>query len=504
MSTKQLEENYQENQNKFHNFINNIKRNINVDIYSVINPTLIKNPYASDFPKKFFSQNFNINKKYVLFIKNTIKFYIKNLYLICSYLVAFVLYKIYYKKQRKNNIVNIIDIFVLVDKVNKNKEFNDKYLDGIYEVFKKYNTNYTFLLRPYGVNKNPFKLKKFFQIINKDANDFIFEYELLNVFDFFLITWIVVVYPFRTLRLLQKERNDIDKSFNYSLIYDITHFSFNSVTRYIFGKNLANINSIKKIYSWSEFQAIERGFNFGIRKYNDKIRIIACQFYLNYETYFNAYVDDIDFDMLSSPHRVLVNGKYYVLNRKKIKYSIGVSLRYKDVFCFKGVVEENNILLLGSYIEKDTKYMLETINDFDSVIFKNHPAVNIAKFGKLAKNITVSDKNIYKLFENTKLVIGTASGTSVEAIACGISVIIIASQDNLTANPLVDYGKGKIWDIAFNEDDMKKLYNKLIEYRKNNQDEIQQMARWYRDNFFVEPTEENIVKAFDLDGEIYK
>ena len=222
------------------------------------------------------------------------------------------------------------------------------------------------------------------------------------------------------------------------------------------------------------------------------------QFYLNYEIYFNSYVSDLDYEILSSPHRVLVNGRYYLQDRKKVKYSVGVSFRYKYIFSFSGIKEEKNILLLGSYLENDTKYMIDNMDKFNNVIFKNHPAVNIKNLGKLPKNIVITEKNIYQLFETTKLVIGTASGTSVEAVACGISVIIIASQDNLTANPLVEYGKGKIWDMAFSKDEIIFLYNRLLDYRKNNKEEIKKISNWYKDNFFVEPIEQNIIKIFEI------
>jgi hypothetical protein len=77
---------------------------------------------------------------------------------------------------------------------------------------------------------------------------------------------------------------------------------------------------------------------------------------------------------------------------------------------------------------------------------------------------------------------------------CGISVIILASQDNLTANPLPEYGEGKMWDIVFNEDEMVEKYNSLMKFREGNEVEIKKMAEWYKNNFFVEPTETNIVK----------
>ena len=490
---------YQNKKNIFHNYIDNIKRKEKWDIFNIINPTLIKNPYVSEFPKSFFDPCIENKNKKVLFLKVIIKFYIKSIYVFISYFIAFILFKIYYKKKRKNDTKVIIDIFGLVEKINKSEKFEENYLKGLYGILEKYNTDYTILLRPYGISKNPFKLKQFFNIINEDKRDFIFEYEFLSFKDFTELFVLLTNYPFKVLRLLQKEDKEIDKVFNNSLIEDIKHFSFDSLTRYIFGKNLAKNNNIEKIYSWNEFQVIERSFNYAIRTNNKKIELIGLQLLLTYETYFNVYVDDLDYEMLSSPHKVLVNGKYYIQDREKVKYNFGVSLRYKDIFNFQGIKKEKNILLLGSYIESDTKYMIESVKEFDNVIFKNHPAVDISKFGKLPKNITVSNENIYKLFESTKLVIGTASGTAVEAVACGISVIIIASQDNLTSNPLVEYGKDKIWDISFSKNDINIVYNQLLNYREKNKEEIKKISEWYRDGFFTEPTEENIIKVFELE-----
>ncbi|MFA6136948.1 MAG: hypothetical protein WC667_02560 [Sulfurimonas sp.] len=496
MNPKELYKAYQEKKQKFHDYIDNVKKNHPWDIYTIINPTLIKNPYTSNFPKNYFVNSSAFSNRVINFTKNSLKFYIKNMYLLLSYFLAFVLYKIYFKKQRKNEPKIIIDTFGLVDKTNTENVFNENYLTGIYEIFERFETQYAILPRLYGVGKNPLKLVEFFNIINQDSRDFIFEYEFLELKDFALLSFLTVSYPFKTLRLLQKERTTDDKIFNNSLVEDIKYFSFDSLTRYILGKNLAKIESIEKIYSWSEFQVIERGFNFAVRKNNDSIKLIACQFYLNYETYFNTYVDDLDYEMLSAPHEVLVNGKYYLLDREKVEYNTGVSLRYKNIFDFKGIKEEKNILLLGSYIEKDTKHMLESAKEFENVIFKNHPAVDIKKFEGLLKNVTVSNENIYKLFEHANVVMGTASGTSAEAVACGVSVIIIASADNLTANPLVEHGQGKIWDIAFESSDVINIYKKLMEFRMNNKDEIQEISSWYRDNFFIPLTDDNLVKTF--------
>jgi hypothetical protein len=499
MNPRLLHNSYQKTKDDFQHYIDNVKRNSPWDIYTIINPTLIKNPYASELPKRFFLNDAGQVNNTVVFIKNLFKFYLKNTYLLVSYLMAFAIYKLYYKKRVRDGLKIIIDTFGLVDNVNKNGKFNENYLTGIYELFEKYNTNYAILLRPYQVAKNPFKLRNFFKIINQDKRDFIFEYELLKLSDFFTLFSLILLYPFKTLRLLQKESNENDKIFNQSLLADIKHFSFDSLTRYVLGRNLVKIDSIEKIFSWSEFQVIERSFNYAIRKNSQKIELKALQFFLNYEVYFNSYVDDLDDDMLSAPHEIFVNGKYYIQNRERVKYSVGVSLRYKDVFRFKRQKDGEKVLLLGSYIESDTKHMLKSVKNLDNVFFKNHPAVDIKRLGRLSKNITVSNDDIYKLFENSKLVIGTASGTSVEAVACGISVIIVASQKNLTANSLVEYGKGKIWNIIFERRELEESMNALLEFRENNRHEIHNISTWYKDNFFVEPTEESIIKVFKLD-----
>ena len=54
---------------------------------------------------------------------------------------------------------------------------------------------------------------KFFKIINQDKRDFVFEYEFVSIFDFIKLIYISIIYPFKTLRLLQKKDNKYNKLF---------------------------------------------------------------------------------------------------------------------------------------------------------------------------------------------------------------------------------------------------------------------------------------------------
>ena len=493
------EKNFVNKKKEFHIYIDCIKKKSKSDLYSIINPTLVKNSNLSNFPRNFITRKVNNDNKFILFLKNTIKFYIKNIYFLIVYFLSFLIFKIFHKKSRSYNLETIIDVFGLVDKTNQSGKFNENYFKGAYEVLEKFNIKYSILLRPYGVDNNPFKLINFLKIISKDKRDFIFEYEFLNAFDFFKIFWILIKYPLSVLNLRQIEKNENDEIFNYSLFEDINYFSFNSITRFILGKNLSKINSIKKVYSWYEFQVIERSFNYAIKKNCNHIKISGFFITLNNQTLY-SFADDIDHSMMTTPHKILINSKYHKLNRgKKVNYGMGVSLRYQNIFNFKGTKEENDILVLGSYSIQDTKYVINNLKKFDKVLFKNHPAIPIEQFKDLPKNVSVTDQNIQKLFESTKIVIGTSSsGSNLEAVACGLSVIIVPSQHNYTENPLVDKGLGKIWDIATNEEEIYKVYKELSEYRNKNQTEIVEIAKWYKLNFFIEPTENNILRAFDI------
>jgi hypothetical protein len=409
-----------------------------------------------------------------------------------------------YKRKKysvsKNTLV--IDVFFLVDKIIKENTFCENYFSLLYPLLKKKEVDCVFIPRLSGLSLNPIKahrqLKSFLKVMNQDNNNFLFEFELLSFKDFLKLILLVMCYPFKTLRLIVKEKTNKDIIFNKSLLTDISKQGFDIFTRYIFGSNISNIENIYKIYSWSEFQSVERSFNYAIRK-NSDIKIYACQLYINYPVYFNSYIQDIDELNRYAPHKVFVNGSHYLLERKRVKYQTGVSLRYKKLFDYKKQNNGNNVLVMGSYQVNETKNILRLVKGFDSVLFKNHPIANISDFkGYITENIKLTHDDAYNLFPKASIVIGSASGVLAEAVACGVSVIVVAREGELITNPLVDLGKGKIWDTAFSELELKEKVDILLEFRKNNLAEVNLISNWYKNNFFIEPTEENISKMFEL------
>ena len=488
---------------EFNDYVSTIKQQKNHDIYSVVNTTLIANPYNTDFPEKFIFNRHQKENKFKLFVFNTIKFYIYSFVRFMSFIQVFFYYQILYRKPKYKAINNDlgIDVFLLINKIIKENKFHERYFSSLYEILNDRKIDFVFLPRLYGVSPNPFKahqqLKSFFKIINKDANRFLFEFELLTFRNFFSLVWMLACYPIKVLRLLIKEQSLKDKIFNKNLLQDISNQSVDAFSRYIFGKNIGKLKNINKIYSWSEFQVIERSFNYGIRKKSD-IRIIACQFFVNYPTYFNTEVHNVDEILEYAPHQVLVNGKEGLVNNN-IDYQVGVSLRYNQIFKYCREYDGDQTIILGSYFVNKTKSVLRLTENLGDAFFKSHPVIDSSTFkDSIPKNIQIISEDIYSLFSKAAVIIGTESGSLLEAVVCGVSVIVVAQEDELTANPLVDFGKGKIWDIVSSEEELRIKYKKLLEFRKGNQVEIDMIADWYKKNFFVEPTEKNIVEVFEL------
>ena len=108
-------------------------------------------------------------------------------------------------------------------------------------------------------------------------------------------------------------------------------------------------------------------------------------------------------------------------------------------------------------------------------------------------------EQIYKLFETAKIVISAASGTLVEAASLGIPVISIKNPRRFDFdNSLPEYGKGMIWEEAGSPEELLDGIHKLENIMNKEPEEVKAIASKYKDMFFSEPTEESIIKAFDL------
>ena len=487
-------------------YVDNIKKWAYKDVVHIQNNVLNKNPYTSEFIHNYF---FDIEPKKLnklfLFKKISI-FYVKSIANFFLFLVNYVIFKLFGKKSDIDfeKEIYIIDVFFLVDNIIKEGAYRDRYFPGLYKVLKKYNKEYVFLPRLYGVDKSLFKLNKLLRVLNKDkSNKFLLEYELLSLFDILRILAFILNYPIKQFELIQQENSNLDKLFNYELFNSLPDASFEAYIRYLVGKNVSSrLPSNSKIISWQEFQNLEKAFYKAIKDSDKGIIIYGCEFLIKYDTYLSMHITDIDVDLSVTPHKTLLNGRYNYSRSAKHNFISGVSLRYKKIF--KYIIDNCNskktLLVLLGYDVIESQKLLKITSHIENLKIKLHPNTNEKQFNKYKKESWIyTYDDLYKLFRKANIVlVPTMSGTALEAVSCGVSVIIITSNNKLNVVPMLDFGYGEIWDMASDKKELDEKVNMLLKFRKNNLVKVNSIASWYKENFFIEPTEENIVKIFEL------
>ena len=151
--------------------------------------------------------------------------------------------------------------------------------------------------------------------------------------------------------------------------------------------------------------------------------------------------------------------------------------------------------------------MINLINNMpylkDTLYVKFHPAASSVKHKNLlTANAIITTDDLYELFKTTKIVIGAATGSMVEAACFSIPSIVIKNSNGVTLNYFDEYGKGVIWDYAESTNDVMSLVEKYTQSLSQNRGKkiIDECGTYYKSNFFTKPTKDVIMNAFDLES----
>ena len=262
-----------------------------------------------------------------------------------------------------------------------------------------------------------------------------------------------------------------------------------------------------KVISWYENRPTDKNLYKGLRdgSHSAHIRIYGAQLFLYSKKTpcFVPHEDELDFGVL--PDKILANGPYYIQNGTRLNHVVGPSLRYAGIFAMDvNQTDRTNILILLPYFIKDAEKILKTLASAAmsrrKFFIKAHPATPLSRFkGLLPASAMIVRDDIFKLFRTTKILIGAASGTMIEAASVGIPVIAIKSHDGLDINnPMPEYGRGIIWDYALDAVSLNEQIKAFEEKLATRAVIIRDVAAKYKDMFFSRPTESAIVDAFEL------
>lgn len=479
------------------------------DTFLLSNPVLSKNPFTSCFLDAFLGNRKPSKLPVGAVMLNILKYYCKNFLHLMLYISCFVQYalsglRFNYKKGRE---LILIDIFVLTDKVRESKKYNDNYFPGLTKVLQKKAMDYVYLPVFYNPKKR-LNLLSVFGILKRQKVPLLTEYQLLKAFDLVRICCFIVIYPFRVLKFARNLPKD-EFSFDllrFALLDTIDQVTFYGYTRYLQGKRVAELPYEHiKVISWYENQPIDKNLYRGLRGSSRNVMIYGAQLFLYSETLLNLLPDVNEVPLGLVPDKIVVNGSHFVREQAGLNYIVGPALRYRNLF--KDEIKAENrscILVLLPYFKEDTECILKMLSEANlsshALLIKFHPTTVQNDFQKyIRSNWTVADEDIYSLFERAMIVIGAASGTLIEAASLSIPVIVVKNNKRFEYNTLPEYGKGIIWERVSNAKEMEEQVYAFESALINRNPDIIKIGSEYKKIFFCEPTEANIIRAFDLD-----
>lgn len=478
------------------------------NVYLISNPVLSRNPLTNCLLHNFaFRIPARTINSFELAWKLS-KFYLKSFLYLINHLITWMAVNSFFRSnwQRVSDPV-IIDSFILVESTLSSNSYSDKYFPGLDEILSKQGKN-TFLFPCFDGKVSLLrKGAQLFRIIRNSTAKIITEYDLLKIQDFFSLVRFILFYPFAVIRLSQQVDHSsyLGRLLSYELLGTLDQQVVFSHIRYLSGKRLASWFDGKiTVVSWFENQVQQKSFYRGLREGAQNSSIYACRAYIVSPALLNLFVAEAEVSSGVVPDKVLVNGPAYMMHSDNLEYRLGVSFRYKYLFdtTIDPLAHKTRCLLILSYVYERNNELISlcsaSILSRQAVKVRTHPADMHSNQLALPDGWTqdVSDK--FDVFNDVALIITSESGIAAEAAALGVSVIVVASQSSFTCNPMLDCGRGVIWDLVFDSKELNIAYEKLMEQRATNMNEIICAAAWYKSSCFVAPTEENIIRAFDL------
>lgn len=403
----------------------------------------------------------------------------------------------------------LIDSYVVINNILSGQKILSDYFPNLIPVLEEKNHKYIILPRIYG-SKHPVKCYKLFKYWQNTNERILTEYQLLKIFDFLVILVAALIYPlamFGKLRRL-KQIGQIDSRLEFYFWSDLNGSNLIGSLRYIFSKKLANkVKDGVNLIQWYEGQTYEKCLNRALHESGKQITIYGCQLFIFPPELLNVYIDKNE-NKAHLPNVILVNGSYYLDNYPY--FEIGPSLRYSRLFQ-KGIQEVNSddFLVLLSYFENVNEYVIKLLgkilrkNQRRKISFKLHPSSDLSSISNTFKkngldNVDIVKDNLYDLFDRFGFVVGSSSGSLVEAIAAGIPVIVATEDNYIEYNYLPEFCRGILWDIAYDENSFIDVRDRLISIRVNHPEKRLTAITKVRYELFSEPTKSRIIKSFNL------
>ena len=383
----------------------------------------------------------------------------------------------------KENAITLLDTFILnkistIDSLTSNK-YDDRYYNSLLEGLDDSIKKYIYFIPTIIGFKNPISI---FKKIRKAHNNFLIHDDFLKIKDYFFI----LSQPFKINKLKLPEvefrgyqMHDILMNEKLKSSSDFT--SLLGLLYYRFTERISQYGlKVKHVVNWYENQSIDRGLIKGFHTFYPAVQVYGYQGYIiSKALYLYTQPNRSEYIGGVVPDKVLVTGKKLIDSVKEFCNDIVVDtapgFRFSKVWRKRLYYPKDSLfsILVGLPLGlSDSKYILKSIiniknnfpvKDFNFSI-KPHPTWSETRIkslfndGELDDFIFV-DGDFHDNIEKSNLLISNSSSVSLESLAKGVPVIIIAPLTGIVQNPIPNEVSNRIWKITYSSNQLLEAIN---------------------------------------------
>ena len=413
----------------------------------------------------------------------------------------------------------LLDMFVINSKIGEqgsisNGKYIDRYYPGLINLLTDKEKKEVFYLPTTIGYKN---YKKAFKEIRLSQDKFIIRDDYLYTFDYLRL----LLHPFKKLLFIFPKT--VYKGINLtSLIYEenwqccCNKSSIEGLLNYYFAYRLSQENiNVRLLVEWYENQIIDRGSIVGFHRFMPNTKVIGYQGFIISQL-LHHYVNPSNSEFKSSavPDVIAVIGKGLIKGVKQFCSHLHVvtapAFRNQNVWNKTNNHMSTNkfIILVALPMDRsETKRILELLsklnfNDITEVWIKPHPTYGPEQINYFFSNKNASFKlitgNFNDYLEQTNLLISNASITSVESLAKGIPVIILANDNGIIQNPIPKTIPDLIWKLCYTMSDTQAAIDYFIKESKNHYEAFEKIGKRIREDYFEQVTKKSVSNFLSL------
>jgi hypothetical protein len=458
----------------------------------------------------------SLEKNFKASIKKYFKRHLLTFFLLFRKLFQMFAAYIYSSHKLTNQPIVLIDTFIMPYYVN-----NDRWYGALWDNLTNKQKLTTFFVPT--LTRSKFKdIFSLYKEANLSTRNYIFKESFLQFKD------LVFVFGHKKRINKIKFNNIMVQGYDFSdlIKYELNNNSdinatFESIFTYRFIKRFKQAGfKVRLSIDWFEGQCLDKAWNMGFKKYYPLVKTIGYRPYESFPLYLCTFPILIEQEAQIIPDIIALQGKGTEITVKEFMPNLETilipSFKSSYVWDFKrndSSQRISSVTLALPISEKHSKLIIERIirsaslalikNEAIKFLIKPHPAQSINKImvglAELPSYISFTEeKSFVKLLFSTHLLITEASSVCLEAMACGIPVIMMENQEGLTYDSIPSRVSKNMFRKVRSDDQLTEAMIYFINANDKISKQLEIDSKKIREDYFEPVTQEGINRLMDI------